>query len=714
MASSMTKNSNDVSKLPVTVLSGVGARVAEKLARIGLQTIQDMLFHLPLRYEDRTKVYSIADLLPGMQAVVEAQVESSRIVFGRKRMLLSKVSDVTGELTLRFFNFSNAQKNSLASGTRIRCFGEIRSGAAGLEIIHPEYQCLSENQIVESHKYLTAMYPVTDGVHQLTMRKLVKQSLSIVLTAPDKMREFIPEKSLKVLGFPNLLSALEAIHQPLADSTVLADYKLIVSRGRERLAFEELLAQHLSMRCLRQRVRSVEARPVAVAHELSDRLLQSLPFELTAAQTRVVSEITSDLTKPEAMMRLVQGDVGSGKTLVAALSALSVINAGFQVALMVPTEILAEQHLYNFKLWFEPLGICVAGLSGRMNAASRRQALTDLASGKTQMAIGTHALFQEEVKFLKLVLIIVDEQHRFGVQQRMALRDKGQKKDVEKNTAQTKENFRVHQLIMTATPIPRTLAMTAYADLDVSVIDELPPGRKPVKTVVIPQSRRAEITERVKAKCLQGSQVYWVCTLIEESDVLQAQDAEEAATELKQALPDQCVELVHGRMKASEKEQLMQRFKRAEIDVLVATTVIEVGVDVPNASLMIIENAERLGLSQLHQLRGRVGRGFTESSCVLLYQSPLGKIAKQRLQIMRDSHDGFVIAQKDLELRGPGEVLGTRQTGLVAFRIADPVKDVAMFDQVKELAQDLMQNHSNKVEPLIRRWMGDVAAYVDV
>ncbi len=709
-----------MSQMPVTLLSGVGLRMAEKLARIGLYTIQDMLFHLPLRYEDRTKVYTVNELVPGIQAVVEAQVQSTRVVFGRKRMLLIKISDASGEMTLRFFNFNNAQKKLLSAGTCIRCFGETRVSSGGVEMIHPEYQCLSADQTIETDQYLTALYPVTEGIQQKSMRKLVQQSLSIIVESPEKMKELLPSQSLKALGFPDLLGALKIIHQPLAKDAETSNELIGLKNGRDRLVFEELLAQHLSMRRLRQRVRSVAAQPIPVAQRLSENFLLSLPFELTKAQTRVVSEITADLAQPKAMMRLVQGDVGSGKTLVAALAALSALNANFQVALMVPTEILAEQHFQNFKHWFEPLGISVGGLSGRMNAASRRESLANLASGKTQLAIGTHALFQDEVKFLNLVLVIVDEQHRFGVQQRMALLDKGkttllghQKRNKSPKNSES-QAVRIHQLIMTATPIPRTLAMTAYADLDVSVIDELPPGRKPVKTVAIPQTRRSEVMQRVKARCLDGSQVYWVCTLIEESDVLQAQAAEDAVAMLKEALPALCVELVHGRMKASEKEQLMQRFKQADIDVLVATTVIEVGVDVPNASLMIIENAERLGLSQLHQLRGRVGRGSAESSCVLLYQGPLGAIAKQRLQIMRDSHDGFVIAQKDLELRGPGEVLGTRQTGLIDFKIADPVRDAAMFDQVKNFAQKLILSAPDAIEPLIRRWMGDVASYVDV
>ena len=692
----------DVSRLPVTILSGVGNRLAEKMARIGLHTVQDMLFHLPLRYEDRTRVVPISNLLPGMQVVVEAEVQSTRTVFGRKRMLLSHITDGSGDLVLRFFHFSNAQKNSLSTGTRVRCFGEVRSGAKGFELIHPEYQCLSSKQVVVPETHLTALYPVTEGVHQIRMRKLVDQSLNIVLNAPEKMKELIPEQSLKTLGFPDLLSALEMIHRPPADGAVM-NQDASRAEGRRRLAFEELLAQHLSMRSLRKKIRSHSAKSLKVAKKLSDSLMQSLPFELTNAQVRVITEISCDLQAAKPMIRLVQGDVGSGKTLVAALSALPALEAGYQVALMVPTEILAEQHIQNFKTWFEPLGINVGCLSGRMTAATRREALQDIASGKMQFVVGTHALFQDEVVFSDLVLIVVDEQHRFGVQQRMDLRDKGRP-----------DGFRVHQLIMTATPIPRTLAMTAYADMDVSVINELPPGRTPVKTVTIPQTRREEVIERVKANCVKGRQVYWVCTLIEESESLQAQAAEDTAVSLQEILSELSVGLVHGRMKTSEKQQLMQRFKAGEIDVLVATTVIEVGVDVPNASLMIIENAERLGLSQLHQLRGRVGRGSVESSCVLLYQGPLGGTAKQRLQIMRDSNDGFEIAQKDLELRGPGEVLGTRQTGLTVFRIADPCKDADMFDQVRNLADDLMRNHSKTVEPLIRRWMGDVADFASV
>lgn len=638
-----------LAQTPITSFKGVGSKMAEKLEKLGLFSAQDILFHLPSRYEDRTRVYPIADLMPHLHTSVEGQIMDCNIQFGRKRMLLVRISDQTATLTLRFFHFSAAQKNSLTIGSRLRCFGEVRAAKHGLEMMHPEYKVLSEGEALEVEDALTPVYPTTEGVRQVMLRNLTSQALTLL--AQGGLAELMPEGVNP--SQISLQQALETVHRPPVDAA-LSLLEEGLHPAQQRLAMEELLAHHLSV--LKVRAQSDKQRAVEISadEKLIQGLLAQLPFSPTSAQQRVVAEIQQDMQGQHPMMRLVQGDVGSGKTLVAALAAVSAIGAGFQVALMAPTELLAEQHANNFRAWLAPLDIQVGWLAGKLKGKAREQQLEAIKSGHTQILVGTHAIFQQQVEFNNLALVIVDEQHRFGVHQRLALREKGQT-----------QGFYPHQLIMTATPIPRTLAMTAYADLDTSVIDELPPGRTPVQTVALPDTRRDEVIQRVRdASINQGRQTYWVCTLIDESEVLQCQAAEDTAIALRTALPALRVGLVHGRLKAAEKQQIMEQFKAAELDLLVATTVIEVGVDVPNASLMIIENPERLGLAQLHQLRGRVGRGSVDSHCVLMYQSPLSKTANKRLAVLRESDDGFYIAQRDLEIRGPGELLGTKQTGL--------------------------------------------------
>jgi ATP-dependent DNA helicase RecG len=684
---------------PITRLKGVGARNADKLARLHIETVQDLLFHLPLRYQDRTRIQPIGSVRRGDQVVIEGEVDLTEIKFGRRRSLLVRLSDRTGVIILRFFYFSNAQRQALARGVRLRCFGEVRNGPNSLEMVHPEYQRVDPGAPLAVEETLTPIYPTTEGVHQLTLRGLMQQALALLEECPEGLRELLPEGLLGRFRLQSLAKAVDYLHRPPPD----ADQRQLLAGthpAQQRLTFEELLAHQISLRKLRIQHQRIRATALPVESELKDQLLERLPFQLTEAQRRVVSEIARDLTQPRPMQRLVQGDVGAGKTIVSALAALQAIAAGSQVVLMAPTELLAEQHLRSFSQWLEPLGVRIAWLTGRMKGKVREQTLAEIASGNAQLAVGTHALFQEDVVFDDLGLVIIDEQHRFGVHQRLALREKG-----------SRQGHSPHQLIMTATPIPRTLAMTAYADLDLSVIDALPPGRKPVTTAVISDQRRDEVVARVRAACSEGRQAYWVCTLIEESEALQCQAAEESERLLAEALPELRVGLVHGRVKADEKEQIMARFKASELDLLVATTVIEVGVDVPNASLMIIENAERLGLAQLHQLRGRVGRGSAESHCVLMYHGPLSHNAKQRLAILRESSDGFLIAQKDLEMRGPGEVLGTRQTGEMQLRIADLVRDQGLLDEVREVAGMMLQDYPDGADRLIDRWLGQRVEY---
>jgi len=685
--------------LPVTDLKGVGSSLALKLQRLGIETIQDLLLHLPLRYQDRTRILPIGSLRPGDEGVIEGTVAAADIVMGRRRALLCRIQDGTGTLSLRFFHFSAAQKNSLATGKRVRCFGEARPGPAGLEIVHPEYRVLGDGGPAEVEESLTPIYPLTEGLTQGRIRGLAHQALDWL----DKgvVEDLIPETLRQKWKLPELRQSIRYLHQPPVD----ADQERLLGGthpAQRRLAFEELLAHHLSLLKIRHSVREQGAPRLKASGELSRPFLAQLPFQLTDAQLRVAREVARDLNMAAPMLRLVQGDVGSGKTVVAALAALQALENGAQAAVMAPTEILAEQHFNNFNQWLEPLGISVAWLAGKVKGKQRTRELERIASGEARLVVGTHALFQDEVRFADLALVVIDEQHRFGVHQRLSLREKG------RNGEQTP-----HQLIMTATPIPRTLTMSAYADLDCSIIDELPPGRTPINTVVIADSRRVEVVERVRNACRDGRQAYWVCTLIEESEALQCQAAEVTAESLREALPELRIGLVHGRLKSAEKARIMAQFKAAELDLLVATTVIEVGVDVPNASLMIIENPERLGLAQLHQLRGRVGRGSVESFCVLMYHAPLSQQGRERLAVMRESTDGFRIAEKDLELRGPGEVLGTRQTGMMQFRIADLQRDADLLPRIKRAAADI-ERDSALMQALIGRWLGQGADYAHV
>lgn len=684
--------------IPLSTLTGVGASQAAKLARIGLHTIQDLLLHLPLRYEDRTQLYAIDDLLPGIWATVEGEVLHTDITFGRRRMMVCQISDGSGVLTMRFFNFNAGMKNALSPGRRVTAYGEIKRGQRGAEIIHPEYRIQGEQSNVTLEETLTPVYPTTEGIRQATLRNLTDQALTLLESCP--IAELLPQELSS--GLISLPEALRTLHLPPPDLR-LSELESGRHPAQRRLILEELLAHNLSMLAVRAGAQRYYALPMPPRHTLSDQLLAALPFSPTRAQARVVTEIEKDLANDFPMMRLVQGDVGSGKTLVAALAALNVIAHGRQVALMAPTELLAEQHASNFRQWFAPLGIEVGWLAGKQKGKARQAQQEAIASGQMAMVVGTHALFQEQVRFSGLALVIIDEQHRFGVHQRLALWEKGEE-----------QGFHPHQLIMTATPIPRTLAMTAYADLDTSTIDELPPGRTPVTTVAIPDSRRDEIVARVEHACREGRQAYWVCTLIEESDLLEAQAAEASWESLKTALPGLNIGLVHGRMKPAEKQAVMQAFKANELQLLVATTVIEVGVDVPNASLMIIENPERLGLAQLHQLRGRVGRGAVASHCVLLYKAPLSKTAQKRLQVLRDSNDGFVIAQFDLEIRGPGELLGTRQTGNAEFKVADLLRDQAMVPEVQRVARHIHQHYPEQASALIERWLPENTRYTNV
>ncbi|RZI88540.1 MAG: ATP-dependent DNA helicase RecG [Pseudomonas sp.] len=682
---------SELSKVPVTELKGVGEAMAEKLAKVGLENLQDVLFHLPLRYQDRTRVVPIGQLRPGQDAVIEGVVSGADVTMGKRRSLVVRLGDGTGVLSLRFYHFSNAQKEALKRGTHVRCYGEARPGASGLEIYHPEYRALNGSEPAPPvEQTLTPIYPSTEGLTQQRLRQLCQQSLAML--GPRSLPDWLPPQLANDYQLAPLDEAIRYLHNPPADAD-LEELAVGHHWAQHRLAFEELLTHQLSQQRLRESLRSLRAPALPKASRLPAQYLANLGFNPTGAQQRVGNEIAYDLSQPEPMLRLVQGDVGAGKTVVAALAALQALEAGYQVALMAPTEILAEQHFITFKRWLEPLGIEVAWLAGKLKGKARVSALEQIAGG-APMVVGTHALFQDEVKFKHLALAIIDEQHRFGVQQRLALRKKG-----------VAGEQCPHQLIMTATPIPRTLAMSAYADLDTSVLDELPPGRTPVNTVLVVDSRRFEVVERVRAACAEGRQAYWVCTLIEESEELTCQAAESTFEDLGAALGELRVGLIHGRMKPAEKAAVMAEFKAGNLQLLVATTVIEVGVDVPNASLMIIENPERLGLAQLHQLRGRVGRGSAASHCVLLYHPPLSQVGRERLGIMRETNDGFVIAEKDLELRGPGEMLGTRQTGLLQFKVADLMRDADLLPAVRDAAQALLTRWPAHVSPLLDRWL---------
>ncbi|MDD1629723.1 MAG: ATP-dependent DNA helicase RecG [Methylococcaceae bacterium] len=685
-------------------LTGIGAQTVNRLEKLGIRVIQDLIFHLPLRYEDRTRIYPIGSLMAGMTALICGRVEFIDILPRGRKSLICRISDGTGFISLKFFHFSANQHNILKPGTLISCFAEVRYGFAGLEMVHPDYQVIANPEAHVTETRLTPVYPLTEGLSQTTLRKAVKHALSLCNNEPQLLVDWIPEAILKKYHYPSLAEAVQTLHAPDESVSIEALQNGSVP-ALKRLAFEELLAHHLSLRLTRNKTKAWLAPVFADSSDktITEQFLGSLPFKLTGAQQRVITEIEDDCRLEHPMMRLVQGDVGSGKTIVSAYAALLALTAGYQVAVMAPTELLAEQHKRNFSAWFAGFQTKVVYLTGQLKGNARKEVLQGLADGSAGIIIGTHALFQEGVNFHRLGLIIIDEQHRFGVHQRMALREKGQQGET-----------RPHQLVMTATPIPRTLAMLQYSDLDISIIDELPPGRKPIVTSVIPSERRAEVIDRINNWVSRKRQVYWVCTLIEESEVLQCEAAEKTAELLTEALPNVRVALIHGRMKSTDKDAVMQAFKNHQIDLLVATTVIEVGVDVPNAGLMIIENPERLGLSQLHQLRGRVGRGEGDSYCVLMYQAPLSDTARQRLGILRDSNDGFIIAEKDLELRGPGEVMGTRQTGAVHFKIADLARDADLLDNIQQTGEQIFTESPDAIQPLCDRWLGTSTDYAEV
>ena len=679
-------------------LKGVGPALETTLQKLGIHRVEDLLFHLPLRYEDRTRLYPIGSIEPGQHALIEGEVEHAAIVPGRRRMLVVVMSDGTGRISLRFFHFRYQQAQQFKKGLRLRCFGEARAGYQGLEMVHPSYQRLLAEATVPVNDRLSPVYPTTEGLQQASWLRLTGQALQLLAEGKLQLEELLPAALLEELKLPDLADALHFIHRPPPEADV-ASLEQRRHPAQQRLALEELLAHNLSMQRLHQRQKQKRAPKLSTSGSEEAGFYELLPFTLTGAQQRVIREIHTDMSSSVPMQRLLQGDVGSGKTVVAALAALRTTGSGYQTAIMAPTELLAEQHLKNFRDWFEPLGIEPVWLSGKVLGKKRGLALEAIAAGSA-VAIGTHALMQEGVAFHNLGLVIVDEQHRFGVHQRLALRDKGKG-----------GGRQPHQLIMTATPIPRTLAMAAYADLDTSIIDELPPGRLPVQTVAMPESRRNEVIERVRSACGKGQQAYWVCPLIEESDVFDYQAAEASYRMLTEALPELRLGLVHGRMKSAKKDELMRAFKSGETQLLVATTVIEVGVDVPDATLMIIENAERMGLSQLHQLRGRVGRGAIRSHCVMLYKPPLGNLARSRLAVLRDTNDGFLVAQRDLELRGPGEVLGTRQTGLPQYRIADLTRDAELMPKVQLAAESIRRTAMSQGAAIVGRWLGDAGRY---
>jgi len=675
-------------------LQGVGTASAALLEKLNIFTTDDLLFHLPRDYEDRSTIIPMNQLVVGRSYLLEGTVSSIDFPPGKRKSMAVLLEDDFGKVTLRFYHIYKALTDKMRSGNRLRVFGEVRVGARGLELYHPEIQQISAQTALPKTR-LTAIYPSTEGLTQAKLREYVRQALE---QHSENLPELLPEKFTN--GYA-LKEALEYIHEPPIDANM---QQLMQGShpAQQRLIFEELVAHQISLLTRRAYIREIEAPAFEPSTILAKKLLANLPFNMTGAQRRVSKEIMIDLKQHQPMLRLVQGDVGAGKTLVAAVAACHALEAGWQVALMAPTEILAEQHYLNFKRWFEPLGIQVAWLSGKQKGKARTQAEAIIRGGLAQLVVGTHALFQENVEFARLGLVIIDEQHRFGVDQRLALRNKGA------------EQMTPHQLVMTATPIPRTLAMSAYGDLDTSVIDELPPGRTPIQTVTIPLDRREEVLQRIATNCQEGKQAYWVCTLVEQSETLDAQAAEATYAEIKERFPSLNIGLVHGKMKADEKQSVMQKFKNNELQLLIATTVIEVGVDVPNASIMVIENAERLGLSQLHQLRGRVGRGAKASFCALLYKTPLSQNGQERLSILRESNDGFVIAEKDLELRGPGELLGTKQTGDMGFRVAKLERDDHLLTQAHYVAEQVLKDYPVNAEALLKRWLPEAPRYAYV
>jgi ATP-dependent DNA helicase RecG len=662
------------------------------LNKLGISNIQGLLLHLPLRYIDETRITAIRDLRQGDDVQCEGEIVHAEVTYKPRKALIARLEDASGQLTLRFLHFYPSQIAALAVGRKLRVYGEIRHGFFGYEMVHPT--CKSVGEKTEVAETLTPVYPTTAGLTQATIRKTIALAIK-----QDAMPESLPAGVYKSLNLPSFAASICSLHNPTPDANLSALENHATPEWR-RLAFDELLAQQLSMRKHYIKRRSIDAPSIAVSKNLVPQMLQNLPFSLTNSQQKVIAEISYDLTMPHPMQRLLQGDVGSGKTIVACMAALQAIEHGWQVALMAPTEILAEQHYKKFSQWLAPLNINIAWLTGSQSKKERELALTNIASGHSQLAVGTHALFQEAVTFKKLGLAIIDEQHRFGVQQRLALRKKGEPEP--------------HQLMMSATPIPRTLSMSYFADLDVSVIDELPPGRTPIVTKLVSDERRDEILQRVREACMAGSQAYWVCPLIEESEALQLQTANDTFAHMQETFPELKIGLVHGRMKPAEKQAVMQAFSAGETQLLVATTVIEVGVDVPNASLMVIEHAERSGLSQLHQLRGRVGRGAAKSTCILLYQNKLSETARARLKVIFENTDGFIIAQADLHLRGPGEFLGTRQSGVPMLKIADLERDADLLEVARSMADRLIKEYPTAVEMHLARWMSHAGELVKV
>lgn len=678
----------------VQQLQGVGAAAATLLEKLHIFSTDDLLFHLPRDYEDRSTIIPMNQLVVGRSYLLEGEVRSVDFPPGKKKSLAALLQDDFGKVTLRFYHIYKGLTDRIKMGQQLRIFGEVRVGARGLEMYHPEIQVIQQHTPLPKTQ-LTAIYPSTEGLTQPKLREYVRQALQHHSNA---LAELLPKKYSN--GY-ELKQALEYIHEPPVDAN-MQQLNQGSHPAQQRLIFEELVAHQISLLTRRAYIRQIAAPRFDSSKILAKALLDGLPFQMTNAQKRVSKEILQDLKQDQPMLRLVQGDVGAGKTLVAAVAACHALEADWQVALMAPTEILAEQHYLNFKRWFEPLGIQVAWLSGKQKGKARTQAEQQIKQGHAQLIVGTHALFQDAVEFSKLGLVIIDEQHRFGVDQRLALRNKGA------------NQFTPHQLVMTATPIPRTLAMSAYGDLDTSIIDELPPGRTPIQTVTIPLDRREQVLQRIASNCREGKQAYWVCTLVEQSETLDAQAAEATYQEIKERFPDINIGLVHGKMKADEKQAVMQAFKDNQSQLLIATTVIEVGVDVPNASIMVIENAERLGLSQLHQLRGRVGRGATASFCALLYKTPLSQNGQERLSILRESNDGFVIAEKDLEIRGPGELLGTKQTGDMGFRVARLERDDHLLTQAHYVAEQILKDYPQHADGLLKRWLPEAPRYAYV
>ncbi|OGT35490.1 MAG: ATP-dependent DNA helicase RecG [Gammaproteobacteria bacterium RIFCSPHIGHO2_12_FULL_37_14] len=684
--------------VPVDHLRGVGKQIVKHLARLDIYSIQDVLFHLPLRYQDRTHIQTIHSLIPDMEAVIEGVIQTVSMPKRGRTKLLCVLKDETGKMCLRFFHVLSFQSHIFKLGVRLRCYGVTRLGPNGFEMIHPEFQVITPTKPIEIEKQLTPIYPATEGLSQYMLRKITAQAL-VWMNSNPLFEELIPASIRQSHSFPAFKEALYFIHRPPRETSIV-DLINNKTLAQQRLIFEELLAHRMSLLHAKQAFKWQPGISLNQKGSLISNYLKNLSFQLTSAQQRVCDEISNDLNQSYPMLRLIQGDVGSGKTVVAALAMLQAVENGYQAVLMAPTELLAEQHYRVFKKWLEPLNLSTVFLSGSMKASIKKSMLTTIANGEAQIIIGTHALFQENVHFSKLALVIIDEQHRFGVHQRALLREKGV------NVA-----YHPHQLIMTATPIPRTLAMSFYADLDCSLIDELPPGRTPVVTSVLANHRRHEVIDRVREACQQGRQVYWVCPLIEESEAIHCQAAVTLAEQLRAMLNGIKVGLIHGRTNSADKEAMMHAFQLGQVHVLVATTIIEVGVDVANASVMVIENAERLGLSQLHQLRGRVGRGSVASHCLLLYQSPLTDLAKERLGVMRETTDGFKIAQKDLELRGPGEILGTRQTGELSFKVADLIRDHEMVLPVQQAADLMLREQAHDIQALVKRWLGKQEMY---